>query len=262
MPKATKNTNTATSASSVDTIKQEWLTVVKDITEATEKLDQLCKRRDELVSQLWTHLNKDPASTVVDGEDKVPEKAPAKKAPAKKGATSAPTEDEDELASAKTPAPAKKAPAKKGATSAPTEDEDDLASAKTPAPAKKAPAKKGGKVATAPADEAEELAPAKSPAKAPAKKGSKLAANTAAKPADDDEEESAEAKTPAKTPAKAPAKTTAKKTTAPAKGTPKPKLDVDSEDVNLTEDPSSEETDLDSLSSVSSESDASGGEDN
>jgi len=224
MPKATKNTNTATSAPSVDTIKQEWLTVVKDITEATDKLDQLCKRRDELVSQLWTHLNKDPASTVVDGEDKVPEKAPAKKAPAKKGAA-APVEDED------TPAPA------------------------TPAPAKKAPAKKGNKSATqvaavAPAGD-EEDAPVQTPAKpapkAPAKKGGK----SAAKPADDEE-----------TPAKAPAKGGAKKTAAPAKGTPKPKLDVDSEDVNMNEDPSSEETDLDSLSSVSSESDASGGEDN
>lgn len=228
MPKATKNTNTATSAPSVDSIKQEWLTVVKDITEATDKLDQLCKRRDELVSQLWTHLNKDPASTVVDGEDKAPEKAPAKKAPAKKGA-SAPVEDEDDSASAKTPAPAKKVPAKKGSKSAtqaaaPADDEED-APAQTPAkPAAKAPAKKGGKATT--------------------------------KPADDEEQ------TPAKAPAKAPAKGGAKKTAAPAKGTPKPKLDVDSEDVNINEDPSSEETDLDSLSSVSSESDASGGEDN
>ena len=228
MPKATKNTNTATSAPSVDTIKQEWLTVVKDITEATDKLDQLCKRRDELVSQLWTHLNKDPASTVVDGEDKAPEKAPTKKAPAKKGAP-APAEDEDTPAPA-TPAPAKKAPAKKGSKSAPQ--------------------------AAAPADDEEDApaqTPAKPAAKAPAKKGSKSAT---AKPADDEEQP------PAKAPAKAPAKGGAKKTAAPAKGTPKPKLDVDSEDVNINEDPSSEETDLDSLSSVSSESDASGGEDN
>ena len=230
MPKATKNTNTVND--SVDTIKQDWLKVVKEITASTEKLEQLCKRRDELVSQLWTHLNKDPASTVVDGDnDKAPEKTPTK-APAKKGGkVVALVDDEEDV-----PTPVKKAPAKKGkATAAPADDNEDVS---TPTPAKKAPAKKGGKSTT-----------------------------TAVKPADEDEADEpapapAQTKAPAKKPATAPAKAPAKKAVAPPKGTPKPKLEIDSEDVNINEDPSSEDTDLDSLSSVSSESDASGGEDN
>ena len=231
MPKATKNTNTVND--SVDMIKQDWLKVVKEITDSTEKLEQLCKRRDELVSQLWTHLNKDPASTVVDGDnDKAPEKTPTK-APAKKGGKVVALVDDEE--DVPTPAPIKKAPPKKGkATTAADENEDGP----TPAPAKKVPAKKGAKSTTtavkpADEDEADEQAPAPAQTKAPAKK-------------------------PATTPAKAPAK----KAAAPPKGTPKPKLEIDSEDVNINEDPSSEDTDLDSLSSVSSESDASGGEDN
>ncbi len=221
MPKATKSNVSNTATPSVDTIKQEWLKVVKEITDATDKLEQLTKRRDELVSQLWTHLNKDPSSTVVDGDDA--------------------------QANASTAAPAKKAPAKKGkAAAAPAEEEDDApAPPATPAPAKKAPAKKGKAAAPAPADEEEQDVPAPvTPKKAPAKKGAKAT-----------EADSAQA--PA-----APKKAPAKKVAAPSKGTPKPKLDVDSEDVNQNEDPSSEETDLDSLSSVSSESDASGGEDN
>jgi hypothetical protein len=222
MPKATKSN--VSNTQSVDTIKQEWLKVVKEITDATEKLEQLTKRRDELVSQLWTHLNKDPSSTVVDGDDaqaNAPAAAPVKKAPAKKGkAVAAPAEEEDD-APAPPATPAKKAPAKKGkaaAAAAPAEEEEEVAA---PAPTKKAPAKKGAKAADA------DSAPA----------------------------------TPAPT-KKAATKAPAKKVAAPSKGTPKPKLDVDSEDVNQNEDPSSEETDLDSLSSVSSESDVSGGEDN
>lgn len=210
MPKATKNTNTATSAPSVDTIKQEWLNVVKDITDINEKLDHLCKRRDELVSQLWVHLNKDPASTVLDNEN-VPEKAPTKKAPTKKN---------DEQTSS---TPVKKPPTtvsgKKSSKTSNATVAEENSSTPTPATGKKVPVKKGSKV----------------------------------KQVEDEDTPVLE-----NTPTKAPTK----KISAPSKGTPKPKLEIDSEDVNQNEEPSSEETDLDSLSSVSSESDASGGEDN
>lgn len=215
-PKSTKNTNTVTSTPSVDTIKQEWLAVVKDITEVSDKLEHLCKRRDELVSQLWNHLNKDPASTVVDGEDKVPEKPPTKP-PSKSTKKAAP---------------------------APTPAEED-----TPVPPPvKASAKKNAKSTVVQPDE-----PVDAPVAPPKKKTTK---STPVKTGDEDE------KPLAKTLAKAPAKGAAKKVTAPSKGTPKPKLDVDSEDVNQNEEPTSEDTDLDSLSSVSSDSEVSGGDEN
>jgi hypothetical protein len=60
-------------------------------------------------------------------------------------------------------------------------------------------------------------------------------------------------------PKKAPVKS---KITAPSKGTPKPKAVEDEKPKQTIEEDSDSETDVDSLSSVSSESDASGGEDN
>ncbi len=186
-PKTTKKTVEAPQPAedSIDSLKQEWMTVVKDISNINDQLTILSTKRDEIVTKIWELMNKNPVEAVEE-----------KPAPKKGGKAVAKEEDEEE-----------KKPAPKKAT-------------KAEEPEKKAPAKKTTKAV-------EKEKPAEKPAK----------------------------ETPAK---KAPAK----KVSAPAKGTPKPKLDEDEEEATQALDKeSSSETDLDSLSSVS-ESDPSGDEDN
>ena len=112
------------------------------------------------------------------------------------------------------------------------EEEDSETKPKTKAAPKSAAKKKETKVEVEPEAEAEEV------------------------------EKPKEEKQVKKTTKTAPATPVKGKITAPSKGTPKPKS-AEKEDggKSIIEESSSEDTDIDSLSSVSSESDASGGED-
>ncbi len=108
------------------------------------------------------------------------------------------------------------------------------------------------------------------------KKAEKPKPKVAAKPVEDDSEpeEAPKAKAKVEKPKSAakakpvetkpePKPAASKKISAPVKGTPKPKIDEDSEDEKARPiaNESSSESDVDSLSSVSSESDASGNDD-
>lgn len=191
--------NSNESNESLDTLKQEWLKVVKDIATASEKIALLEKQRDELVSKLWEQMKKNPTETFA------PELTEEKKSVKGKAKAS------DTPPSV--PPPVAKSKSKK---TVPVESDDVV----EPPVAAKAKGKKAPVV--------EHVVTAKpSSAKTLVAKG---------------------------------------KVSAPAKGAPKPKLDEDSEDSELPKPlathESSSDTDLSSLSSVSSESEASGGEDN
>jgi hypothetical protein len=248
-PKVSKKTETKAEApidapaeSSLEVIKQEWFTIVKEITSTTEKLSGLEKKRDELVSKLWDIMNKNPTEHIVETEPTEEKKTSVKGV----------------KASSKTKAAAK------------SEIIDDSENADSVKPKAKSAAKSSSKTATKPATkpvepeseseaEAEEEKPkatktttkATTKAKPEAKSAGKQEAKPEAKP---------EVKPEVK---KAPA---TKKISAPVKGTPKPKIDEDSDDekarpVISGANDSSSESDVDSLSSVSSESEASGNDD-
>jgi Ribonuclease G/E len=158
------------STDNIDSLKEEWLTVVKEVTTLQEKLKELDTRQQSIVSRIWTLMNKNPSEVIIDSK-----------------------EQSDEVAE----------------------------------PVKKKSVRKSKKVETETSDE-----PVKKPVrKSPVKKTEPVV------------EEEKQVKKKVSAP-----KTTTKKNTPP----PVP------EPVNHE---SSSDTDLDSLSSVSSESEASGGED-
>ncbi len=218
-PKVSKKTVTSETPveSPLEAIKQEWFTIVKEITSTTEKLSTLEKKRDELVSKLWDVMNKNPTEPIVEAEP-VEEKKSSVKSSAKK-------------------------------TAAKNEIIDDSENADSVKPVAKAKAK----TVKAKVEEEEPKAETKPVAKT---------TKTKTKAKEDKPEEKAEVKPVVK---KTPV-TSAKKISAPVKGTPKPKIDEDSDDekpraVISGANDSSSESDVDSLSSVSSESEASGNED-
>ena len=185
-PKQTKKAVSApavetTSAPSLDTLKQEWMVVVKDISTHHEKLALLEKRRDELVTKLWEHMNKNPQEQVI------------------------------------TPVVEEKKATKGKKTTEPVEQPVE--------PPVEQPVEPPKKSKTTRTKQVEEKKPVV-------------------------EEPVAKGKTQVKTPVK--------KVSAPSKGTPKRKVDIDTDEEKpkpVTHD-SSSETDLESLSSVS-ESDGS-----
>ncbi len=197
MPPKTKKTTETTVApvtgDSLDKLKEEWLSTVKKINDITEQLDVLAKQRDEIVSKIWEHMNKNQTELTTP-EDKNPQETVKTKSAVKKTTKSEVIDDDKPVAPKK--------PVKQEV------DEEEK-----PVAAKKAPAKKTA------------------------------------------------AKEPVKETTKEPVKKVVKKVSAPAKGTPKPKLDDDDDGDKQLVHESSSETDLDSLSSVS-ESEGSDGEDN
>ena len=209
--------------SSIEVIKQEWHVIIKEITSTVEKLSGLEKKRDELVSKLWSIMNKNPTEPIID-EEVVEEKKSSVK-------------------TTKSKTTVKK-------TDSVINDSENADSVKPKSKSKVV------KSEPKPEPESDEEKPVEKPA-AKAKVATKTKAKADVKP-----DVKAEVKPEVK---KAPA-SSAKKISAPVKGTPKPKIDEDSEDekarpVIAGANDSSSESDVDSLSSVSSESEASGNED-
>jgi hypothetical protein len=209
--------------SSIEIIKQEWHAIIKEITSTVDKLSELEKKRDELVSKLWNIMNKNPTEHIVEEEPVEEKKSSVKttksKTPVKK--TDNIIDDSENADSVK---PKSKAKVVKAEPKPEPESEDEKPAEK---PAVKA------KISTKPKPKAETKTETKVETKAQPKVDVK----------------------------KAPA--SGKKISAPVKGTPKPKIDEDSEDEKARPvmNDSSSESDVDSLSSVSSESEASGNDD-
>jgi hypothetical protein len=204
-PKSTKNDT------EFDQLKEELVKVSNELRVHIDKIGQLEKNRDEILTKLYNLMT--PSTE---------EQSSVKKAPAKKGAVKKTEEVEPE--SDPEPEPVKKAPVKKGAVKKTEEPEVEAT--------KKAPAKKGA------AKEAEVESAKKAPTKkAPAKKG-------AAK--EPEAEVESESLAPPKKKAAAPKKPVASQSVK----APEPIDDISSSD-----------TDINSLSSCSSGSDDSGGED-
>lgn len=256
MPKSTKTTVTTLATAPADDTIQEWLQITKEITRLSEELSHLCERRDGFITQIWAHVNKDPASTVIDADDKTVENPEPKKEQTKKKCSAKPVVKDTAPVETK-PAKNKKGPA---TTVEPNEDEFTAAeaSANVTTTTKKTPVLKKKTKPTptpTPPEELDTSVNTKKPANK--KSGAKTDETNVANVAN-----VANVVNVVNVANTSKGKAPTKKIVAPAKGTAKPKLDIDSEDVTQHVEASSEETDLDSLSSVSSESDASEGENN
>jgi hypothetical protein len=198
-PKQAKKQVPETATIDIVQLQKKWADNVKEIITIREKLSHHEKLNDELISQLWEVMNKNPTNCEVVVEE-------TEKPVAKTVKKDKPEEDEDKPATKAAPKSATKKTVVKT-----TEDTDEK------------PAEKAIKTVKKKAEKPEVEKPAEKPeVKKPAAKG---------------------------------------KITAPTKGTPKPKSSNDEEKKPVIPDSSSDDTDIDSLSSVSSESDASGGED-
>ena len=168
--KTTENTVPVTApvtVDSLDKLKEEWLSTVKQINDITEQLDVLAKLRDEIVSKIWEHMNKNQTD-VTTTEEKHP-KDNAKKTDTK-SATKKITKSE--VVEEEKPAASKKKETVKQEV-----DEEE----KTVAP-KKAPAKK---------TTTKEKEPVKEPVKKVTKKVSAPAKGTPKPQLDDDDDDGA-----------------------------------------------------------------------
>jgi hypothetical protein len=229
----TEASSEVSTESSIEIIKQEWFTIVKEITVTTEKLSGLEKKRDELVSKLWNIMNKNPTEHII--EEPVEEKNASVKGvkktskPVTKNDIIDDSENADSIKVDSKPAkPVVKSATTKSKPKAEPKEEEPESDEEQPAakPVDKPVAKSAGK--TKPKAEVKPEVKPKAEVKPEVKKASAT-----------------------------------KKISAPVKGTPKPKIDEDSEDEKARPvvNDSSSESDVDSLSSVSSESDASGNDD-
>jgi hypothetical protein len=198
----------------VNSIKKEWSDNVQEILKAREKMVLLEKRNDEIITKLWSVMQKNPSEQViVEADNKEEEKKSSKSKKLDK------TDNDIEEAEVKPVAKNTKPKTIKKPEVKPDVESDE----EKPAPIKKSAAKTKDVKETKNTKEIKDNKETKKPA-TPITKG---------------------------------------KISAPSKGTPKPKL-VDSDDEKpkpSINDDSSSDTEVDSLSSVSSESEASGGED-
>ena len=232
-PKQIKKQTTESKAESkvdinIQELQKEWADNTKDIITLREKLSNLEKHNNEIITKLVDYMNKHPTSNevVVEAqEDKQPVKTTKK-------AKSADTEEVEPKEESKVSKAEPKEPKEPKVSKAEPKEPKE---SKVTKPAAKTAAKKSKE--TKEDDEEEEVEKPKEDK--PVKKVSKAAPKEEVK--------------------KAPVKG---KITAPSKGTPKPtSTNNDDGGKSIIEDSTSEDTDVDSLSSVSSESDASGGED-
>ena len=241
--KQTTDNTESTNSISIQSIQTEWVDNVKKIITMREELSTLEKHNDELVSKLYEIMNKSPTNSVVviEGDEKPTPKVVKKK-------------EEDDV-----PVPAPKVTKKKADADKPApashvvKKDDDDEDEEKPAPIK--PAAKVVKKKETETDDKPKVTKKKvvekpeieKPEDKPDTKAKKAAPKAA----------------PKESPKEVEKPVVKGKITAPTKGTPKQKVVSKEIDNNpAIEDTSSEDTDIDSLSSVSSESDASGGEDN
>ncbi len=222
--KTTSDKDIKPSPVNIESIQKEWAENVKEIINIREKLTILEKNNEELVKQLWEIMNKTPTKSEVVIDAKPIEKPTAH------------DESDDEVPEKPADKQADKPVAKKVVKKKEIEtDEKPAKSDDKPKTTKK-------KVVEKPEIEKPAEKPAEKPDDKPAEKPTKGVKKVTPKE---------EVKTPAKG-----------KIVAPTKGTPKQVVAKEKETENVgIEDTSSDETDIDSLSSVSSESEASGGED-
>jgi hypothetical protein len=225
----TTNITTDTPAESIDSIKQEWLKIVKDLAMANDNVIILEKKRDELVAKLWEHMNKNPSEPIIESVK-----------PTKQNVTK---EDNSSDTPKTTKSKAKEEVVETPKTTKSKAKEEVETPKTTKAKAVKEPEPKPAAKSKVVTKTSKVVAPVES---------------------DDEDIPAVVEKKPVKSTAKTDNKLPVKgKITAPTKGTPKPKITDNSEDEvkPAALQDSSSETDLDSLSSVSSESEGSGGED-
>jgi hypothetical protein len=238
---ASSNDNNSEASPNLISIKKEWIDNVNEIISIREKLVILEKRNEELVNKIWEIMNKNPSEQVI--IDSIQKEEP-KSTKSKKS-----EEQEDSETKPKVTKASVKSKAK-------PEIENDDIDTKPKASATKAPVKSKAK-SEVETDDSE----TKSKASA-----TKASVKSKAKPdVEEDDEKPSPVPVKKATPAKKVTEPVVvkKKISALPKGTPKPKP-IESDDEkpkpNLNDD-SDSDTEVDSLSSVSDESDISGGED-
>ena len=233
---------------SIDSIKQEWLKIVKDLAMANDNVIILEKKRDELVAKLWEYMNKNPSEPIIESVKPTKPNVTKEDDSSDTPKTIKSKVNEEPVDTPKTTKnKVKEEPAETPKTTNSKVKEEPVETPKTT----KAKAVK----------EAEPKPSTKSKVVA---KTSKVVAPVDIIDSDDEDIPAVVEKKPVKPVAKTDNKLPVKgKITAPTKGTPKPKITDNSEDEAKPAalQDSSSETDLDRLSSVSSESEGSGGED-
>ncbi len=236
-PKQVKKTTDKPVQSTEDilTIQKKWAENVKEIISMREKLTLLEKQNDEYISKLWELMNKNPSNDII-----------------VEGSADKPiNEDKPQTAEEKPKAKPKVVKKKEE-----TDEPEEKPVAKVVKKKEDASEKPSSKVVKKKEDTDDEHEDKPEPKVTPKVVKKKVEKPEIEKPVKKTGKEEKKPESVVSAPTKG-------KITAPSKGTPKPKAN-NSDDENprpVIDDSSSEDTDIDSLSSVSSESEASGGED-